>query len=62
MPDYTFESEPACPHCGEEIQDAWELFRDMEETVETECGSCEKPFTITRSVSFHYCAKGVGHE
>lgn len=62
MPDYSFESKPVCPHCGDEIQDAWELFRDMEETTEADCGSCEKTFTITRSVSFHYCAKGAGHE
>lgn len=60
MPDYGYETKPLCPHCGEEIQDAWELFREMEQTVETECGSCERPFTITQSVTFHYDAQGYG--
>jgi len=41
------------------VRDSWELFKDMEETVEHECGSCEKPFSIAREVTFHYSAKGA---
>ena len=63
MPDYRYETEPTCPHCGREIRDPVELFSDMEETTETECGSCEKPFTITRIVTFYYSAQaGEGGE
>ncbi len=59
MPDYQYSTEPVCPHCGADVRDSWELFKGMEETVEHECGSCEKPFSITREVTFHYSAKGA---
>lgn len=63
MPDYSHETRPTCPHCGEEIQDAWELFREMEETTEADCESCEKTFSITRDVTFYYSAQaGEGGE
>ncbi len=57
MADYEMESSPACPHCGYEIRDAWEVFSDLEEEVEHDCGSCEKPFSIRRTAIFYYSAE-----
>jgi len=56
MADYMCESRPICPHCGHELSDPWEVFSEMEQTVEVDCGSCEEVFSLTRSVTFHYAA------
>lgn len=46
--------EPECPYCHTPMYDAWEHALDDGDHVETECGSCEKPLTITASVSVEY--------
>lgn len=54
--DYRMEKQPKCPHCGSVVRDSWEIFKEMEQEVETDCGSCEEPFTISREVIFYYSA------
>lgn len=56
MADYMCESNPTCPHCGHELTDAWEVFSEMEQTVDVDCGSCEEVFSLTRMATFHYSA------
>ncbi len=45
-----------CPHCGALVGDL-DDHRWNNDTVETECGTCEKPFTLTRIVSVDYTAE-----
>jgi len=60
MPDYETEhhemhhnytDEAVCPYCLEEQSDSWE-FNDWVERHE--CGSCDKPFSISRNVTINY--------
>lgn len=43
-----------CPHCGTKISDLWDYNWTHAETVEVECGECNKPLTIERHVSVTY--------
>lgn len=59
--DHQNTDEAICPHCGAVQRDAWECFAsDSSECVETECGSCEQPITVTQNVSVTYSTK-KGH-
>lgn len=43
-----------CPHCGELIKDLWDYNWNGNEDIETECGHCDQPITIRRSVTIMY--------
>ena len=45
---------PVCPHCGHQVSDHWELFREGQEDVTTECGECEREFICTQHVHVSY--------
>jgi predicted RNA-binding Zn-ribbon protein involved in translation (DUF1610 family) len=48
--------EVACPHCGETITDLWDhgwTYED-DETIETECGSCERPINLKKHTRTTY--------
>lgn len=49
----------ACPWCGYVMRDLWDhdWKGNEDESMETECGDCEKPFVLTRVVSVHYVAE-----
>ncbi len=47
--------EPVCPHCGAIQGDAWEWGQD--ECGETDCGSCEKPFSYTQHISVNWTTR-----
>ena len=62
MGDYSVSRTPKCPYCEREITDPWEVFSQIEETIEHQCGYCDELFTISRSVVFYYRAEQeVGH-
>lgn len=46
-----------CPHCGYEDYDSWEFEGDDGEEIEQECGSCEKEFYATRSITVDYSTR-----
>jgi hypothetical protein len=51
-----------CPHCGKVQTDLWDFDWDNDghdghETVETECGHCEKPIVIRRTVTVNYAVE-----
>jgi hypothetical protein len=49
--------DPECPHCGEELTDLWDYGWDddfEDESINSECGWCEKPVTIKRRVWLWY--------
>jgi transcription elongation factor Elf1 len=47
--DYT--EEITCPHCGYVHSDSWEV---GENSGNTECDSCKKPFAYERNTSVTY--------
>ena len=53
-PNTSYTDDPVCPHCGKRMRDAWELDLDDGDTQPTECGECEKPFTLVKHISVHY--------
>ena len=50
--DYT--DEPVCPHCGNEMSDAWEL---QHEVNEVDCGWCDKPMKVIRHIEVTYSTR-----
>jgi transcription elongation factor Elf1 len=58
--DYT--RDPICPHCGHKQLNAWELFTDMEEDVEMDCGECDKPFICSRQVEVSYSTDKIDED
>jgi hypothetical protein len=38
--------EPVCPHCGSQVENAWELFIDGSTRAVTNCDACEKEVVI----------------
>jgi len=68
--DHWHTDDPVCPHCGEIVCDAWELFvHDANEVVEEwECIGCNKPYRIERHIDVSYSTmpiaktNGDGHE
>lgn len=50
-----------CPYCGCRDSEPYELSKDLEFTVETNCGRCGKEFLAHRSVWFTYrgCPKVI---
>ncbi len=59
MADYRMSAQPFCPYCNYLVRDAWEIISEMECSTEHECGSCEREFTISRSVIFYYSASAL---
>ena len=60
MSDYDFNSNPKCPWCDHEIEDAYELEIAQDESVKVECDGCEKSFEITAHWSIDYSTIAVG--
>lgn len=57
-------SEFNCPHCnqgGEPDYDDSDFYEDGAE-IKYECGSCEKEFLVTVSISINYSAECINHE
>ena len=54
--DTAWTDNPVCPHCGDEEEDwsEYDGLRGDGSEIETDCGSCEKPFRITMSVSYSF--------
>ena len=59
--DHVDTSEPVCPHCGDELGDAWELFypdywRSYEEV---DCEACNKPYKVTVECTVTYTTEAI---
>ena len=52
----------ACPHCGTIHRDLWDHEWGNNEDIETECGECERPFTLSRRVRVDYTARPMRRE
>lgn len=52
MSDETYDE--TCPHCGKRLKDLYEYFPKGDDTVEVECGWCEKPLEITLTTDVSY--------
>jgi len=54
--ELSYTSLPVCPYCGHKDKDPNDTFsgEDIEFTAETECGSCEKEFMVSRNVEITY--------
>lgn len=50
----------ACPWCGEDNPDLYEVVDDVEEITEIECGTCEKPIVLVVRREIHL--KGIRRE
>lgn len=50
----TIESHITCPHCGWSDEASWEYGMNDGDTIDIECGSCEKPIRVTCSISVDY--------
>ncbi len=59
-PTTSTEESIACPHCGEQNRDLWDHDWGSREEIETDCGACEEPFTLSRSVTVTYTATPKG--
>lgn len=44
----------ACPYCGYEDHDSWEVDFGNSECAEIECANCEKEILVVRHVSVSY--------
>lgn len=51
---HSYEDECVCPYCGDEMTDSWELGSGGEESGETNCGNCNRPFYYERHISVSY--------
>lgn len=51
-----YTDEPICPNCGYEEPNAWEIdFPDQGESdTEMDCGNCDKPLEVYRSLIVSY--------
>ena len=56
-----FNAHPVCPHCGHEDLDAWEIGDGEEGDFETACGSCEKPYAVSRYRTDTYSTREIDH-
>ena len=51
-------NEIACPHCGKVMRDLWDYhWSNNDDCIDTECGWCEEPITLSRVVSVDYTCK-----
>ena len=57
--DHEWTDEPVCPHCGAEQGDAWEWGDD---DGETDCNSCERPFSYTRYIIVNWSTQKSAKE
>lgn len=48
--------DPYCPHCGHKVINAWAISfgPGLDGDIEWECGNCQQPFTIWRTVTVEY--------
>jgi len=52
--------EPVCPHCGNIMQDAWELFNYHNGCItEVDCEACDKPYRVTVDYTPTYSTEAV---
>lgn len=55
--DFCANSDPKCPHCGDDFDirenEAWFLY-DENETHEIECPSCELKFSVNASANWSF--------
>lgn len=64
----TFGSVPACPYCGHEQEDYWELDHSEDAQNEVECVNCENSFIAVPSIIVNWtshqapCLNGSPHE
>jgi len=49
--DLSYNLNPVCPHCGYEMQDAWQL---GDNDQEVECNACEKDYFVSIDVDVTY--------
>lgn len=56
----SYNASPICPHCGYEMQDAWELGLDDGDDMEAECGRCGKKYRVTLYISVKYSTEKDG--
>lgn len=52
---HEYTTEITCPWCGYEERDSWEA----NDSGQTDCGKCDKPFTYERDVSVTYSTEKV---
>ena len=59
--DTEFTFEPVCPYCGHKEPDAWEIDfgPGLDGDTETQCGSCEKEYFVSRNVTIDYSTKKI---
>jgi transcription elongation factor Elf1 len=57
--DTRYTQKPTCPHCGDEMEDAWELELDDGGVSETDCGNCEKPMFVTMHCMVTYSTQAT---
>lgn len=46
-----------CPHCGGVDHDTWEHGMNDDESMETQCGYCDKEYLITCSFDISYTTR-----
>lgn len=49
-----YKNEPVCPHCGEEVKDAWDYGFEEDRQTEIQCPNCEKEFWVIANVTITY--------
>jgi hypothetical protein len=55
MVEETLETSDAkCPYCGHMQMDSWEWHLNDGESIDVECQSCEKTFTVTCDIQIWY--------
>ena len=57
---YWGNDEPICPHCDEEMDDAWELeIKGDGGECETDCPSCGKPMMVVQNLTVTYTTSKI---
>jgi len=57
--EYTYTDMIICPYCGHKDRDSWEWGDGEEGDGDTECGSCDLEFSVSRHVSIHYSSRKI---
>lgn len=55
--DLSYTYLPVCPYCAYADVDAWELDFDGDDSIETDCGACDKTYIVVRHVSIEYSTR-----
>jgi len=53
------QDEITCPYCGYRFLDSWE-YEDIDDSVEIECGECEREFDLYVKTSTTYTTRKKG--